>query len=382
MKTGEFARLAGVTEKTLRYYDKIGLLKPAAIQSNGYRSYSEKDLIKLQRILFLKQLDFSLDDIYAMTSSEEDLVSSFHIQKQLIDERIDSLETLSDALGRICQKKEIDWSGIIRLIQLSSEESKIAENYKNSQDLSIRIALHERFSQNPVPWFAWVMEHLRFQGVTRILEIGCGNGKLWNYANLSALRNREVFLTDKSRGMIAEVRRNLGKDFNCIAADCQQLPFKNDNFNMVIANHVLFYLDDIHKGMEEITRVLAENGTFYCTTYGKNHMKEITELCQAFDPAIRLSQTDLAGHFGLENGEAILKDYFSSVTRVNYEDKLVIDKVQPLVDYVLSCHGNQRELILPRLKEFRAYLNQRLKNPGPFVVTKEAGMFICRKDRK
>lgn len=382
MKTGEFAKLAGVTEKTLRYYDKIGLLKPSDILSNGYHSYSEKDLIRLKRILFLKQLDFSLDDIMTMTSKDDDLASSFRVQRQLIDQRIDSLTALSDALARICEKSEkssIDWNEIIRLIQLSSEESKIAENYKNSQDLSIRIALHDKYSQNSQPWFAWIMAQLNFHGVSKILEIGCGNGKLWQYANLSMLRNREVFLTDKSRGMIAEVRRNLGDDFNCIVADCEQLPFKNDNFEMVIANHVLFYLEDIDKGLKEICRVLSDKGTLYCTTYGLGHMKEITKLCQKFDPAIYLSQMNLAEKFGLENGKEILKKYFSSVHLVRYEDSLVIDEVDPLIDYILSCHGNQRDLLLTRLDEFRKYLESELLNNGPFRITKEAGIFVCRR---
>lgn len=382
MKTGEFAKLAGVTEKTLRYYDKIGLLKPSKVQSNGYRSYSQNDLIRLQRILLLKQLDFSLEDIYAMTSKPDDLASSFRVQRQLIDQRIDSLETLSDALARICEKAqtdEMDWNEIVRLIQLSSEESKIAENYKNSQDLSIRISLHDRFSQSSVSWFEWIIKQLDFRGVFRILEIGCGNGKLWQYANLSALRNREVFLTDKSRGMIAEVRRNLGQDFNCIAADCESLPFKNGYFQMVVANHMLFYLDDIEQGLKEVRRVLASNGVFYCTTYGKNHMKEISELCRKYDDRIYLSRTNLSKRFGVENGKEILKKYFSSIEETDFEDSLVIDQAEPLIDYILSCHGNQRELILPRLEEFRRYLEAELEKNGPLHVTKQAGMFICRR---
>ncbi|WP_300937499.1 MerR family DNA-binding transcriptional regulator, partial [Faecalibaculum rodentium] len=47
MRTGEFAKAAGVSEKTVRYYDKIGLLKPTRTGKNGYRAYSEDDLIRL-----------------------------------------------------------------------------------------------------------------------------------------------------------------------------------------------------------------------------------------------------------------------------------------------------------------------------------------------
>ena len=60
----EFAELTGVTVRTLRYYDKIGLLKPSFIdQNNGYRFYDEKSLERMQEILFYRELDFSLKSI-------------------------------------------------------------------------------------------------------------------------------------------------------------------------------------------------------------------------------------------------------------------------------------------------------------------------------
>ena len=51
--------MAGVTLRTIRYYDKIGLLKPSHILDNGYRQYCNKDLITLQKILALKELGFT-----------------------------------------------------------------------------------------------------------------------------------------------------------------------------------------------------------------------------------------------------------------------------------------------------------------------------------
>ena len=63
MKTGDLAKIANISLRTLRYYDKIGLLKPSQIAPNGYRQYNEEDLIRLQKILLLKKLGFSLEEI-------------------------------------------------------------------------------------------------------------------------------------------------------------------------------------------------------------------------------------------------------------------------------------------------------------------------------
>ena len=59
----EIAGLAGVTTRTLRYYDQIGLLLPAEIGDNGYRYYNQDSLLKLQQILFFRELDVPLSEI-------------------------------------------------------------------------------------------------------------------------------------------------------------------------------------------------------------------------------------------------------------------------------------------------------------------------------
>jgi MerR family transcriptional regulator, thiopeptide resistance regulator len=59
----QLSKMAGVTPRTLHHYDDIGLLKPSRIGDNGYRYYGEEALLKLQQILFYRELDFPLDDI-------------------------------------------------------------------------------------------------------------------------------------------------------------------------------------------------------------------------------------------------------------------------------------------------------------------------------
>lgn len=66
MRINEAAELAGVTVRTLHHYDKIGLLSPAKSAENGYRDYGEAELLRLQQIMFLKEMDFPLEEIREM----------------------------------------------------------------------------------------------------------------------------------------------------------------------------------------------------------------------------------------------------------------------------------------------------------------------------
>ena len=179
--------------------------------------------------------------------------------------------------------------------------------------------------------------------------------------------------------MVHEVRKKLGKDYNCIVADCQAIPFKDGYFDSVIANHVLFYIQNLEKGLSEICRVLKDNGIFYCSTYGKEHMKEITELVQSFNSKVELSQNSLFDIFGIENGEMILKKYFKSVQFIPYKDSLIVDQAQPLVDYIMSCHGNQNEILGPKITKFKEYVESIISKNGNITITKQAGIFICTK---
>ena len=375
-KTGQFARLANVSERTIRYYDKIGLLKPSFVMENGYRQYSDLDLLKLQKILSLKHLGFSIEEIFPMVMDNTNLKESFELQIDLIEDKISHLQSLKDALKRASQSSNLSWNMILSLVQLSNEETNIIEQYKNAKNLNDRISLHEKYSTNSQGWFNWLFEKIDFSKVNRLLELGCGNGKLWQENNID-LRNREIFLSDISEGMVEEVRNKLGSDFNCIVVDAEKIPFKDAYFDSIIANHVLFYLNDLNQGLKEIRRVLKSNGVLYCSTYGSKHMKEITDIVQSFDSRINLSNHSLYDVFGLENGESILKEYFTSVQRMDYQDSLEITESKPLIDYIMSCHGNQNEILGPKLNEFKEYIEELLVNNGKIIVTKQAGLFIC-----
>ena len=84
--SGEFAKKAHVSIRTIRYYDQKNLLKPATHTKGGARLYTDQDFAKLQQILLLKYLGFSLSDIREMTIGSGDkqlLRDSLQIQKRL-----------------------------------------------------------------------------------------------------------------------------------------------------------------------------------------------------------------------------------------------------------------------------------------------------------
>jgi len=95
----EIADLAGVTTRTLRYYDQLGLLIPAEIGENGYRNYDRGNLLNLQQVLFFRELDVPLKDIHYMLNHPE-----FQLQTALENHRKDlenKLKRIQKLLGTV-----------------------------------------------------------------------------------------------------------------------------------------------------------------------------------------------------------------------------------------------------------------------------------------
>ena len=100
MQINEFAKLAGVSVRTLHYYDEIGLLKPALVDAqNGYRFYDENSLLRMQEILFYRELDFPLKSILEILSSPDyDKQKALAEQRKLLGLKKERLERIIDAL--------------------------------------------------------------------------------------------------------------------------------------------------------------------------------------------------------------------------------------------------------------------------------------------
>ncbi len=91
----QLSRIAGITPRTVHYYDEIGLLKPTRVGENGYRYYGEESLLRLQQILLYRALDMPLDAIRAiMGRLDFDVLSALESHKDELRRRISRMERL------------------------------------------------------------------------------------------------------------------------------------------------------------------------------------------------------------------------------------------------------------------------------------------------
>ena len=105
-------------------------------------------------------------------------------------------------------------------------------------------------------------------------------------------------------------------------------------------------------------------------------MKEINDLVKEFDSRIELSKDKLFEIFGKENGQNILEKQFKNIKWLGYKDKLLVNDENILIQYILSCHGNQNRYIVEKFKEFKNLVTKKCENT--FYIHKDAGIFIAK----
>jgi ankyrin repeat protein/DNA-binding transcriptional MerR regulator len=128
-RTGQFAEMAGVTKRTLRYYDRFGLLKPSEISESGQRLYAEDDFIRLQQIVTLKFVGFSLEQIKNIMEMHEINLSALLImQREWMEEKIRNMQLAVQAIKEaervVEQGKEGTSAKFQRIIGVIEMEAK------------------------------------------------------------------------------------------------------------------------------------------------------------------------------------------------------------------------------------------------------------------
>jgi len=390
---GEIAKIAGVSLRTIRFYDVKGLLKPVSYSEAGYRYYNQESLVVLQKILMLKYLGFSLQQIESMihddVSAKKDTNMQLAEQKQLLLKKKNELEQMITTIEIMEKSPEEDkWSYLVRLLNLLTDEEKIQEQYHNSSNLEKRIRIHN-YSTATQEWMEWVYEKMNLQSGMTVLELGCGTGLLWQKNIHKLPQGLHLVLTDRSEGMLDETKENLAQyklllderniTITYSVMDANELSLDANSYDAIIANHMLYHVKNRDACLLSIAKALKPNGTFFCSTVGDAHMRELHKLVTDFDARIEMPSAHFTVAFRLENATQQLEKHFSVIERHDHENDLIVDDANVIYDYIDSYPGNSHFILSQRGKELREMIDARLEKEGAIFIHKATGMFICRK---
>ena len=257
---------------------------------------------------------------------------------------------------------------------MTNREYLVEHQYRDAGNLEARIRFYERFSVNTRGWLPWVFDRLRLPPDARVLDVGCGTGVLWSENRVRVPPGWDVVLGDLSPGMVEAARRSLGEErFLYRVVDAQELPFEDDRFDGVIANHMLFHVPDRARALRELRRVLKVGGRLYASTNGRTRRPGLGAwVRQVMTESGRRPQETSLDLFSVETGEAQLRSVFSHVVLHRYQDALEITEVEPLIAYVQST---AMALEPDRLPDLRRAVAAEIEGHGCLRLPKNTGMF-------
>ena len=250
------------------------------------------------------------------------------------------------------------------------------DQYKDASNLDARILLHERFSENKQGWASWIFDtYEKLSSPAKVLELGSGSAFIWTTCPERIPTGWDITLSDLSPGMLAIAQENLASvehDFTYREIDAQSIPFDNETFDIIIANHMLYHVPDRPKALTEIRRVLKGGGILIAATNGKNHLLEMNKWLKAANTEPGFIPFGLP--FTLDDGTEQFAPYFSSVEIVRYKDNLHvtdIDLMMKYIDSVIKIKGAPSSVLSKVEEEMKEIIAEK----GEIFIQKDSGIF-------
>ncbi len=274
---------------------------------------------------------------------------------------------------------------------MNEEQTVAARMYANQGPLQVRIRTHERYTQPPIDFPAWVVDRVPWRGDEVVLDVGCGSGAYIESVAARLKRGGWLVSADLSWGMLQGAAA--GPHIHPPAflnADVTCLPLVDAGFDVVLANHILFDVPHLESAIAEIYRLLRSNGRLVAATNARDSMQrfftEVEMACEAMGFPSDLQPAAARVRFTLENGERVLGTSFSNVKKVILKSALVFSEATPAVAYVDSLR-QAYEPLLPEglawerlIEQVERQIERQIKEAGVYRVAKTAGVFIALRE--
>ncbi|NDJ62616.1 MAG: methyltransferase domain-containing protein [Chloroflexi bacterium] len=264
----------------------------------------------------------------------------------------------------------------------SIDPEALRQQYANDQFLRTRQTMHQEYSVPKVHFPDWVLDRIEWRGDEVVLDVGAGTGTYYD-----SLRTRwpdvKYYGFDKSAGILKTHRAPA----TLAVADAEHLPFPDETFDVVMANHVLYHVPNIEQAISECRRVLKPDGLLVTATNSQHTMPEFQAL---FRRALILLSAP--GHvynqvpnnpFSLESGVPLLARQFYAVVRHDLPSAFVFPSIEPVMDYLQSWRS-MREPELPGdikwdelMVVVQDQIDRVMNHFGELIVNKISGVLIA-----
>ena len=386
MTSGEIAKKAGVSQKAVRLYDEKGLLKPTGYSEGNYRLYDKEALQILEKIVALKQIGFSLEEIRDnLTSGDaKNIEEALELQLAVMEEKRYRIEMVIDAIKRTLARKDesLDWDDVAEIVQ--------SVTLDQTADLS-----HWKARQHTVgeDWYVKVFRSMEFGTGAKVLDLGCGFSKIWRnnwdiipestkiYAydlRGSWADDFEKYIKDNGEKLPKDVSIDL--TFEDIEKDASWAKIEQEKaYDRIIAHYVYSELKDPETMIANASKVLAAGGFFSVNgpdvtswdRFLKDSMSEAGIDAPFIDEVIAEHEDER------DSFVEMVSKYFSKVETVGLESSFRFDNEKDIFEWMQRRYEDQARFFAANEKKIKEYFASKIAKEGEIIITSESHFLHC-----
>lgn len=387
MTSGEIAKKAGVSQKAVRLYDEKGLLKPSDYSEGNYRLYDEASLKILEKIVALKQIGFSLEEIRDNLTSGKagNVAEALKIQLELMEEKRYQTEKVISAIKRTLERKneELDWDDVADIVQNVSRDMKADERHWDALK-------HTGKEQD---WYVKIFESLDIRENEKVLDLGCGFAKLWRNNWEDIPKGTKIVgydmhgsWADDFESYVRENKDTLagGVDIDLVFEDLEDektwdLINKEKGFSLIVAHYINYELKDPEVFVERASGVLSKDGMFSFNGAGISAWHIFFK--KAFD------EMEIEADFiedGLKEQEKaqnecmdMLKRHFKRVEKITLSNMWHYTEADELLAKIKEIFPDQEKFICRYQDRIESFFSNRIKEEGEILIEIGSSFWHC-----
>lgn len=378
---GELARWAGVSARTIRFYEEKGILQPRERSAEGYRLYDDSAIVRLQEILMMKYVGMSLEEIQLALQQGEELsvVELLEHQRELVLEerrRLDCILEVIDQAKRHCQEGQLPVSRFVDIMQLVT----------GNQQANFRYGLYERYGTSRQRWHEWLFDRLLLKPKMRVLDVGCGHGNVWysSWQRIPAgcritLLDREMKGLQFLHGIYQERQGELagGTRFSFLCEDAEKWVCPGEEYDLILAGHFWSYIQDKERLLCGLHRGLAKNGRLISTFTSQVSVQDVNRILEPVLGRRVLESYEERGRAFTARMEELFDGEFDRVSRMTFSNSLRIGHPEELLQYLCGLDGELEMRIKSREQEVRKYLQELTRQGQTPEIGTEGHCYCC-----
>ena len=389
MTSGEIAKKAGVSQKAVRLYDEKGLLKPTDYSEGNYRLYDDAALQILEKIVALKAIGFSLEEIRDNLAAGEavNVEEALRLQLKNMEEKRSQIDNVIAAINGALERRgsALDWDDVATIVQNI--------NLDRSADKHHWDAL-KHTAQEP-DWYVKIFDSLELKKKDKILDLGCGYAKLWRNNRDRIPEGSKIYAVDVHGGWADDFEKYLAENKDSLPKGVKiSLLFedletdkawekiaKNKEYSMIIAHYLGFELKDPEAMIARAAGCLSDKGVFSYNgpgadswyRYMQGVFKELKIKAPFVDEKIAMKKK------AADDTTKMLKKYFGKVELVSLSNKWHYTDAADLFNKLVEFVEDQEKFMSSKRDIVERYFAKKIEKDGEIVFETSAYFWHCRK---